>query len=251
MNKINLASKIIQHPDLEEIVAKLLLNLQAKDIHEWLAAKYPNEKKFIISEKSIKIFQTDYLDIYTMIRNDIGKTKNAMKQNSIEELELSVKGSSAYKNTMVDIATKELDVRQVVIRLCTALEVGFARLFDSMYDNPDIDLRAQRALNETADSLGHLLETYYKFTENPADIVVQHNVTVQAVDQHIAVFHEAVRETLATLSVESSLLFTELLNQKLSKLKAPAPEGFMNTDMKVAEATLLNETINKKLNDIN
>ena len=41
----------------------------------------------------------------------------------------------------------------------------------------------------------------------------------------------------------------ELFNEKMSKLKPPASEQAMNTDTKLAEAKLINETINKKLNN--
>ena len=41
----------------------------------------------------------------------------------------------------------------------------------------------------------------------------------------------------------------ELFNEKMSQLKMPVPEAVLNTDMKLAEAKILNETINKKLNE--
>lgn len=41
----------------------------------------------------------------------------------------------------------------------------------------------------------------------------------------------------------------EIFQEKMAKLKPPTLEQPMNTDMKLAEAKLLNETINKKLNN--
>lgn len=249
MNK-NALKKILDHPDKDEIIGKLVLDYPPKDIHDWLASKYTNvsEAKFVIAEKSIKTFKENYLDVYNMIREDIQKTKQAIATSTESELELSIKSNSNYKNKMLELAGKEIDVRQMVAHLCIAVETRLGQVFDEIQENPrDINSRVDRVLIEYGELLGGLLEKYYKFTEGPADLVIQHNVTLQAVDQHISVFHEAIREVLSQMDLESSMLFMELFQEKMAKLKALAPETIPNTDVKLAEAKLLNETINKKL----
>jgi hypothetical protein len=104
-------------------------------------------------------------------------------------------------------------------------------------------------LIEYAEVLGNILEKYYKFTENPADQVIQHNMTIQVVDQHISVFHDVIKEVLAQMDLETSMYFMEVFNDKMSKLKAPDKEAPPNIDMQLAEAKLLSETINKKVNN--
>ena len=39
MNK-NALKKILEHPDKDELIAKLVLDYAPKEIHEWLAGKY-------------------------------------------------------------------------------------------------------------------------------------------------------------------------------------------------------------------
>jgi hypothetical protein len=250
MNK-NALKKILDHPDKDEIIAKLVLDYPAKDIHDWLAAKYTNvsEAKFVVAEKSIKTFKDNYLDVYNMIREDIQKTKQAVATSTEAELELAVRNNPTYKSKMLELANKEIDVRQMVAQLCIAIETRLGQVFDEIQENPrDINSRIDRVLIEYGELLGGLLEKYYKFTESPADLVIQHNVTLQAVDQHISVFHDVIREVLSQLDLESSMLFMELFQEKMAKLKPPTPESMPNTDVKLAEAKLLNETINKKLN---
>jgi len=41
----------------------------------------------------------------------------------------------------------------------------------------------------------------------------------------------------------------EVFNEKMTKLKLPDPAAAPTTEMKLAEAKLLNETINKKINE--
>ena len=250
MNK-NALKKILEHPDKDEIIAKLVLDYPPKDIHDWLAAKYTNvsEAKFVIAEKSIKTFKDNYLDVYSMIREDMAKTKQALATSTEDQLELAVKSNPTYKSKMLELAGKEIDVRQMVAHLCIAIETRLGQVFDEIQEDPrNINTRVDRVLIEYGELLGGLLEKYYKFTENPADLVIQHNVTLQAVDQHISVFHDVIREVLSQMDLESSMLFMELFNERMTKLKAPAQEKPMDTDTKLAEAMILNETINKKLN---
>src|ERR1035437_2141014 len=95
--------KILDHPDREEIISKLVMGISAKDINEWLKDKYTsiNEPKFIISEKIIKSFQSTYLDFYNNIHQDLSKTKTAIATSNEDQLELAVKGNSAYRSAMV------------------------------------------------------------------------------------------------------------------------------------------------------
>jgi len=251
MNK-NALQNILGHPDRDELISKLVIGFPADQVHDWLKDKYTNvsEAKFVIAEKSIKSFQANYLDIYSMIQEDLAKTKSAIATNTEDQLELAVKNLPAYKSVMLKTAGEELDIRHIVKNLCVAVETRLAQVFDEIQENPrDINTRIDRLLIDYAEVLGNILEKYYKFTEAPADQVVQHNVTLQVVDQHISVFHDVMKEVLSKMDLETSLYFMEVFSDKMSKLKAPDKDAPPNTEMRLVEAKLLNETISKKIND--
>ena len=250
MNKTSL-KKILEHPDKDEIIAKSIIGVSAKDIHDFLEAKYTNisEAKFVIAEKSLQSFQDNYLDVYNLIQEDIAKSKLAVATNTEEQLDLSVKENPAYKSKMLELASKEIDVRKIIANLCVAIETRLAQVFDEIQSDPrNINTRVDRLLIEYADTLGNILEKYYKFTEVQPSHIVQNNVTLQVVDQHISVFHDVIRDVLSQMDLETSLYFMDVFNQKMNKLKFAEKET-LNTDMKLAEAKLLNETINKKINE--
>lgn len=252
MNKTAL-KKILEHPDKDEIIAKLVLDVSPKDINEWLASKYTNvsEMKFVIAEKSIKTFKDNYLDVYSLIQEDMMKTKQAIATSTEEQLSLAVQNNSAYRNKMIELAGKEIDVRQMVAQLCVAIETRVSQVFDEIQENPrDINTKIDRLLIDYAEVLGNILEKYYKFTEGPtAETFIQNNMTIQFMDQHILVIQEAIREVLSEMDLESSMLFMEKLQAKMARLKPPEKETVPNTDVRLAEAKLLNETINRKLNE--
>jgi hypothetical protein len=252
MNK-NALKKILEHPDKDELIAKLVLDISPKDIHEWLASKYTNvsESKFVIAEKSVKTFKENYLDVYSLIQEDIMKTKQAVAASTEDQLELAVKNNSTYRSKMLELAGKEIDVRKMIAHLCVAIETRVAQVFDEIQEDPrNINTKIDRLMIDYAEVLGGILEKYYKFTEGPTEAqFIQNNVTLQFMDQHILVFQEAIREVLSELDLESSMLFMEKLHEKLIKLKAPEKEAMPNTEVRLAEAKILNETINKKLNE--
>jgi hypothetical protein len=247
----NALKKILDHPDKDEIISKLIIGISEKDIYSWLKAKYTNisERKFVIAEKSVKAFKDNYLDIYNLIQEDILKTKTAINTSTQEQLELSIKNNSTYKNKLIELASKELDIRQMIMNLCVAVELRISQVFDKIQEDPsNINTRIDRLLIEYAETLGSILEKYYKFTEAPAAQTVNHNVTLQVVDQHITVFHDVIKEVLSQMDLETSLYFMEVFNEKMSKLKPPAEKEIPNTDVRLAEAKLLNETISNRLN---
>ena len=244
--------RILEHPDRDEIISKLVIGISSNDIHEWLNSKYtnPNESKFVLSVKTISNFQDDYLDIYDLIKQDLIKTKQALLTNGEDQLELAVTNNITYKSKMLELVNKEIDVRQIIANLCNVIETRVGQVFDEIQDDPrSINTKIDRLLIDYTEVLGNILEKYYKFTEVPATNVVQHNVTLQVIDQHISVFHDVIKEVLSQMDLETSMYFMEIFNEKMSKLKAPTVENTPNTDMKLAEVKLLNETINKKINE--
>jgi len=251
MNK-NALKKILEHPDKDEIISKLVIGISSKDIHDWLKAKYTNvsEAKFVVAEKSIKSFQSNYLDIYNMINDDLVKSKFALTASTEEQLALSVQNNPTYKSKMLELAGKELDIRQIITNLCVAIESRLAQVFDEIQEDPrNINTRVDRLLIDYAEVLGNILEKYYKFTEVPVNQTVEHKVTLQVVDQHISVFHDVIRKVLSQMDLETSLYFMEVFNEEFSKLKLPAEKDGPNTEVRLAEAKLLSETINKKINE--
>lgn len=244
--------KILEHPDKDEIISKLVIGQPTNDIHDWLKGKYTNvSDKFIISEKILKSFKNTYLDFYNDMQQDLSKTKTALLTGTQDQLELSVKGNSSYKDAMIKTLDNEIDIRQMVARLAINIETRLSQVFDEIQEDPrNINTKVDRLLIDYAEVFGGLLEKCHKFNEVPvADQIIQHNVTLQVVDQHISVFHDVIKEVLSQMDLETSMYFMEVFNDKMSRLKAPSPDAQPTQEMKMAEAKLLNETINKKIND--
>jgi hypothetical protein len=245
--------KILCHCDKDEIISKLIIGISPSDIHDWLASKYSgvNESQFVLSEKILKSFQDNYLDFYQEIQQDISNTKNVLAtSNNIDDIDLAIKNNPTYKDTILQLSSKELDAEIMMGRMALAVETRIGQLYDLIQENPrDVNTRTERLWVELVETAGGLLDKYYKWKETNSMQVIQHNVTLQVVDQHISVFHDVIKEVLAQMDLETSLYFLEVFNTKMAPLKMPEINAPPTTEMKLAEAKLLNETINQKINE--
>jgi len=251
MSKQPTYKKILEHPDKDEIISKLVIGQPPQDIHDWLKVKYTNvsEKKFVLGEAALKTFQTNYLDFYNDILQDIQKTKTAIAAGTSDSIDLAVKNNPAYEDAMIKLATGELNVDQMMAKMAVNVEVRISQLFDVIQSDPNnINTKIDRLLVDYAEMFSGVLDKYYKWKESQANQTIHSSVTLQVVDQHISVFHDVIKEVLSQMDLESSFYFMEIFNEKMSKLKMPDSGSIATPEMKLAEAKVLNETINKKIN---
>ncbi len=245
--------KILEHPDKDEIISKLVIGHPLSDINDWLKAKYTNvsENKFVLSEKTLKSFQDTYLDFYNDMQQDLANVKGAISSNNGDSLDLIVKNNPAYRDALVKTATKELDIDTILMNMAINVETRIAQIYDEIQADPrNINTKIERVWIEYIDSLGGLLDKYHKWKEaRQPDQIIQANVTLQVVDQHISVFHDVIKDVLSNMDLESSQYFLEVFQEKMAKLKPPSPDAIPSQDVRLAEAKLLNETINKKINE--
>ncbi len=102
MSKQPTYKKILEHPDKDEIISKLVIGVSATDFHDWLKAKYTNvsEAKFVLSEKIVKSFQDTYLDFYNDMSQDLANVKAASAPGATDDLSLVVKSNPAYHDAL-------------------------------------------------------------------------------------------------------------------------------------------------------
>jgi len=245
-----IVKKILDHPDKDEIISKLLIGIDAKGVCEWLDVKYNtlNDKKFLLNETSLKKFQNEYLDIYTLIQEDLSRTKAAVSNGTTDELMLSVQNNQMYKSIMIENATNELDIKKMLANSAIAIETRLGQIYDMIQSDPTtLNSKVDRVLIEYIKVFGDLLDKYHKIIEAPAAVAVTHNVNVQ-VSEHIMVFYDIIKEILAKMDTEASLYFMDRFQETMSKLKPASEKDMPSSEIRLAEAKLLTETINKKIN---
>lgn len=235
-------SNLLNHPDAEEIVSRLVVGDSPKDISQWLKIKYSDkdQKHLVISAKILQEYADKHLDLMNHLQKDI----ISIKQTG--ELDKTVSGSltntKAYKERLMEYVEDELNIKKMITELVLVCRDRMEQVFDKIQENPH-SLKGDYVLLKYFETLGNNLEKFDKIVNNAPDQIIQHNITVQQVDQHTAVLQEAVRRALTKLDPEQSLIFIESLSQELQTLRAPELSALTSSPSRLTEVETLKQEI--------
>lgn len=231
-------SVITDHPDYQEIVSKIVIGVSTKDISNWLKVKYPDaeQKHLQLSQKILQDFSDKHVDLEATLRRDV----LAIKANETTDLKIanSLLNNKTYRERITQLADEKIDIKR---KLQEMVIIGMERMeqvFDRIQENPT-NMKQDYVLLKWFEQMVNLYEKVDKIVNNAPDQVIQHNITIQTVEQHTAVLQEAVRKTLLHMDPEMASLFIDLLNKELSMLKAPQPEEPMTLQKSLVEAEVI------------
>ncbi len=212
--------KILQHSDCQEIISKLVSGIQAKDISEWLKIKYQgkDEAHLRLSAASLKEFMDANLDLWSTLNKDIQTVKNGTLDT--KKISSALKNNKTYQERMIDMADEEIDIKKMMKSIYVMITSRMEQVFDRIQANPE-NLKPDYLLTKYFETMLNYIDRFDKIILKSPDQVIQHNVTVQVMDQYVAVIQDAIRETLAEIDPDSAFLFLEKFNTKLSSLQLP------------------------------
>lgn len=241
---------ILQHPDKDELISKLLQGISPEDIHKNLQIRYQDiDKKLIIPIKTLENFKKNSLNIYKTIQDDLRKTSTALVRSDAD-LQLTLQNNPTYHQTLEKLANNELDIKTILATMIMATETRVAQIFDQIQSDPDnVNTRTERLFNEYLDRLQSAIEKWQKYIIQSPDQIVQHNVSIQHIDSQMAVFHNAITRVLSQMDVESSLLFMSLYKEEMEKLEVPVEQQITPVEERLAEVKSIHDQINQKLSD--
>lgn len=231
-------SKILSHPDKDEIISKLVTGIKPKDVSDWLKLKYTDKEQghLRVSSKILQEFVENNLDLYNVLQNDISGVKQDKK-----EISDSLKNNKTYQERIVEIADKELDIKRLLIETGHIIRQRVEQVFDKIQENPQ-NFKPDYTLIKWLETLLSFTDKYQKIVNEAPDTVVQHNVNIQIVEQHTIMLQDAIRETMAEVDSDMAFNFLEKLNAKMSLLQCPQHQ-VMSQDKKLLEAQIISSKI--------
>lgn len=237
-------SIIMEHPDADEIVKKLFSGVNPKDVNQWLKLKYPEKKQShlrITIKLLTEFINSDFSDCYDQFKKDLTIVQNN-KLARQEELPKSLLNNKSYRERLEKIADDELNIKDMLKGLINACHQRAEQIFDLIQaDGPD-NFKGDRVLISYFTELFNMVEKFEKIVNNAPDQIIQHNITLQAVENNTNAILEAVRKTLLKLDKETSFLFMDLFYEEINKLTPPG-EDTMTQKEKLNEVKILQEKI--------
>lgn len=213
-------SNITDHPDFQDIVSKIVVGDSPKSISTWLKTKYStNDNKHLqISAKDIQDFADKHADLEAVIRRDIVAVQSSDGEGDLK-ISSAMLNNKTYRDRLLEIADKKIDVSNLVNELVYMCKVRMEQVFDRIQENPAMT-KTDYVLLKYFEILINSVEKLDKINNNRPDQIIQHNISIQAIEQNTAYFQEAVRETLAEIDTEAALLFVDKLTQKMKLANA-------------------------------
>ena len=242
-------SKILNHPDKEAILEKLLAGISPRKISEWLDEKYTSEedKRYRITAKPIGDFRKKYLNLdreavrilkQQRQRKELGLPHNANAASFIDRQDedevthaLRVKEnllqSPTYQDRLKQISEATLDgprlIKELVTLLQSRLEVYYNEVASKSINGDS--LKADKQLAEYAALVKDLVKDAKKIDDDynaqPDEGVIQLNV----VHEQVGIIRDTVKELLQEFAPELALEFVDRLNKRLTNLKYEAPKS--------------------------
>jgi hypothetical protein len=217
------SSKVVRHPDKEELIKMLLNGDSVKQIEAWLKKKYPRSKRHHISYMTLQKFRSENLNIKGNLLEDIKTKKKSDELVSADaEIRMAVMNSSEYQNKISEIVSNEMDVARKLLEMEKLISSRMEFYFNSVSSGGN--LKGDRVFLEYLNTMRSIMQDWKKYVDGFADKKIEHNVNVNIVDGQLKIMKEVVVEVLREMDPALVLVFMEKINYKMSGLKHGTPE---------------------------
>jgi hypothetical protein len=157
-----------------------------------------------------------------------------------------INSSKEYKRMLQNYLEQEVDLKVLIKELTVAAKARLEQLFVIAQQNPS-NFKTDYVLVQWFQTLTTLLEKSEAIINGSPDrIIQQNNINIQILDQHIGVFHKVIKEVISRLDYDTSLLFVDILNEELKKIRPESSES-VPIDVRMSEAKKLEGQIYSQL----
>jgi len=242
------SGKILNHPDREEIIQKLVTGLSPNKISDWLEEKYPadEDKRFRLTAKALSDFRTRHLQIsrdaarylkQERKKKELGLPHNANAGSFLdkdgeteEEHELRVKEtllqSPTYREKLKDITEATLDGPRLIKELVTLIQSRLEVYFNEIASGSAIGetIKADKQFAEYVSLMKDLVKDAKKIEDDYNAQPDQGHVQLNIVHEQVGIIRDTVKDLLNEFDPNLALEFMDRLNRRMTTLKYEPPK---------------------------
>jgi len=219
-------NKIVDHPEKQEIISKLLSGDSPSDVSKYLKEKYPGP-----DQSHLRIASTILDDFIKKYASQASYATKLIKKDCESKLDKKIADSllqnKEWSKRLAESVDEEIDFKRKFSGLLKILEVRAEQIFDLIQSNPE-STKTDYIFTKYMELIMLAIEKGDKLINDKPDIKIEHSYTIQMVEQQSFIFQEAIRRVLERMGSEYSSIFMDLLNQELNQIKtqdliAPSP----------------------------
>lgn len=238
-------TNIMDHPDKEEIISKLITGVDIRIISEWLKIKYPGKDQgaLRLTMSMLNAFvKSQYMDFYNDMKKDVQAVQAGHHDKVNKKISDSIKNNKTYAERLNDIAEEEIDIKRALKNLCIVGNSRMEQIFDKIQEDPSVVGKSDEIFIKFMTQMTTLIEKVDKIVNNKPDQVIQHNYTVAYADNIIAQFQDIFREVvIASLDTETSMLILDKFADAMNKAKPINQENVTQESKRLEVGRLKNK----------
>jgi hypothetical protein len=212
-----MSKKVLNHPDKEDMIKRLLGGDSVKEVERWLKEKYPRSKRLHVSYMTLQKFRADHLNLKGDVLGDIKNRRTELDKEAIEaETKMVIHNSSAYQQKIEEIADGKLDVSKRLLELDSLINSRL-EFYYNLLENGGT-LREDKIFIEYINTMKGLMQDWKKYVEGVADKRIEHNININVVSEQARILKETVIDVLGEMSPELITVFVEKLEVKTRTL---------------------------------
>lgn len=213
-------SKVLRHPEKEEIMKRLLNGESVKEVEKWLKKKHPKTKRLQISYMTLQKFRKEHLHLEGEVLEDIKQARNSKDHDSKAlEARAIIAGSSAYQDKINEIASNELDANRKLMELMALMASRLEYYFNMLNTGAGGNIKQDKVFIDLINTQRGLLQDYFKYVEGIADKKIEHNINVNIINEQVSVLKNIVYEVLQDMEPGLIPIFVNKINDRMGGLK--------------------------------
>jgi len=213
-----MSKKVLNHPDKEEVIKKLLEGESVKGVESWLKDKYPRKKRLHISYMTLQKFRTDHLNLRGEVLDDIkNRRADISKEETEAEARLIIKSSSAYQQKIDEIASGELDATRRLLEMDSLINSRIEYYYNLLQSGGSI--KEDRVFLDYINTMRSLMQDWKKYIEGVADQKIEHNININVINEQARVLRESVMEILHKMDPDLIPVFVDALNRRMNNFE--------------------------------
>lgn len=211
-------SKVLRHPNKEEIIRRLTEGESIRSIVKWLEVKYKKRKDLRLSNPTLQKFRKEFLQLEGQVLQDIQEKRNTEEAVIVrQQIQAKVAATNAYQDKINAIADTHLDVANKILRLDSIIEDRMEHWYNAIKSGEASASQGDKEIRAYMDRMMPLLQQYKKFVEGMADHTVEHTVNIKVFNDQIGIFRDIIREILSELEPEKAIKFMDMMSYRLSE----------------------------------
>jgi len=216
-----MSKKVLNHPDKEDIISKLLEGDSVKSVEAWLKTKYPRTRRLHVSYMTLQKFRGENLNLKGNLLDDVKNRRTEIDKKALEaETKMVINSSSAYQRKIDEIAGAELDVSRRLLEMDKLIGSRIEYYYNLLESGATTTIRDDKVFIEYINTMKTLMQDWKKYIEGVADKRIDHNVNINVVNEQARVLKEAVLSVLQEIDPSLVTVFVTRLDNKLNMLDA-------------------------------